>query len=43
MRRLWKGANTFTKHYDKHIINKGDLLTRDFDFVTPIASKFKDD
>ena len=26
MRRLWKGANTFTKHYDKHIINKGDLV-----------------
>ena len=42
-RGSWKGANTFTKHYDKHIINKGDLLTRDFDFVTPIASKFKDD
>ena len=29
----WKGANTFTKHNDKHIINKGDLI--DFDFVTP--------
>ena len=36
-----KVANTFTKHYDKHIINKGDLV--DFDFVTPIVSKFKDD
>ena len=40
-RGSWKGANTFTKHYDKHIINKGDLV--DFDFVTPIVSKFKDD
>ena len=40
-RDSWKGANTFTKHYDKHIINKGDLV--DFDFVTPIVSKFKDD
>ena len=25
-RGSWKGANTFTKHYDKHIINKGDLV-----------------
>ena len=40
-RGSWKGANTFTKHYDKHIINKGDLV--DFDFVTPIVSIFKDD
>ena len=40
-RGSWKGANTFTKHYDKHIINKGGLV--DFDFVTPIVSKFKDD
>ena len=39
-RGSWKGVNTFTKHYDKHIINIGDLL--DFDFVTPIVSKFKD-
>ena len=40
-RGSWRGANTFTKHYDKHIINKGDLV--DFDFVTPIVGKFKDD
>ena len=26
MRRLWEGANTLTKHYGKHIINKGDLV-----------------
>ena len=38
-RGSWKGANTFTKHYD--IINKRDHV--DFDFVTPIGSKFKDD
>ena len=38
---FWKGANTFTKHSDKHIINEGHLI--DFDFVTPIVSKFKDD
>ena len=38
---FWKGANTFTKHSDKHIINEGHLI--DFDFVTPIISKFKDD
>ena len=36
-----KGANTFTKHYDKHIIIKRDLV--DYDVVTPIVSKFKDD
>ena len=35
----WKGAHTFSKHYDKHMINKGDLT--DFDFVTPIVDKFK--
>ena len=40
-RGSWNGANTFTKHYDTHIFNKGDLV--DFDFVTPIVSKFKDD
>ena len=40
-RGSWKGANTFTKHYDKHIINKADLV--DFDFVTPTVSKFKGD
>ena len=33
-RGSWKGANTFAKHYDKHIISKGDLV--DFDLVTPI-------
>ena len=27
--------------YDTHIFNKGDLV--DFDFVTSIVSKFKDD
>ena len=32
-RNSWKGANTFTKHYDKHLINKGDFA--DFGFVTP--------
>ena len=37
-RGSWKGTNTFTKHYDKHIINKDELAK--FDFVTPIASKF---
>ena len=36
-RGSWNGANTFTKHYNTHIFNK------DFDFVTPIVSKFKDD
>ena len=36
-----KGANTFTKHYDKHIIIKRDFV--DYDVVTPIVSKFKDD
>ena len=36
-----KGANTFTKYYDKHIMNKDDLV--DFHFVTPTVSKFKDD
>ena len=40
-RGSWKGGNTFTKHCDKHIFNKGDLV--DFDFVTPIVSKFRDD
>ena len=40
-RGSWKGTNTFTKYYDKYIINKGDLV--DFDFVTPIISKFKGD
>ena len=40
-RGSWKGANTFAKLYDKYIINKGDLV--DFDFVTSIVSKFKDD
>ena len=37
----WRGASTFSKHYDKHIIYKGDLV--DFDFVTSAVSKFKDD
>ena len=40
-RGSWKGALTFTKHYDKHIINKGDLGC--FDFVTPIVGEFKND
>ena len=40
-RGSWKGENTFSRLYDKYIINKGDLV--DFDFVTPIVSKFKDD
>ena len=40
-RDSWKGANAFTKHYDKDIINKDDLV--DFDFVTHIVSKFNDD
>ena len=40
-RGSWKGANTFTKHYDKYIINKGDFVN--FDFVTPIVSKFKNE
>ena len=35
-RGSWKDANTFTKHYDKHIINKGDVVG--FDFVTRIVS-----
>ena len=30
-RGTWKGPSTFTKHYDKHIINKGDLA--DFDLL----------
>ena len=39
--RFLESPDTSTKHYNQHIINKSDLV--DFDFLTPVVSKFKDD